>query len=147
MKNNLSKLKIVFAGIGTALLFTFNPSYAQDKNGNQLPTSKGKPTKVPYSKMALTAKYIGVAVADTNWYNWCVSPIQGIDGKIHIFGARWPAAEGTQGRTGPNAQIAHFISDSPEGPFKYVSTVMKSSTLPDPKTMWGATQSAAGICG
>lgn len=103
----------------------------------ELPTAKGKLTKVPYSHMALTAKLVGVAIGDPNWYNWCVSPIQGKDGKIHIFGSRWPAAEGMEGWTGPNAEIAHFVSDKPEGPFKYVATVMKSSMFPDKRTMWG----------
>lgn len=102
-----------------------------------LPSGKGKINKVPYSNMALTAKLVGTAVADSNWYNWCVSPIQGKDGKIHIFGSRWPAKEGMDGWTGPNAEIAHFVADRPEGPFKYVATIMKSSMFTDPKTMWG----------
>jgi len=114
-----------------------NHLFAQDKNGNQLATAKGKPTKVPYSQMALTAKYIGPAIAHPNWYNWCVSPIKGKDGKIHIFGSRWPADEGMEGWTGPNAEIAHFVSDSPEGPFKYVGTILKSTMLPNQNTMSG----------
>jgi hypothetical protein len=111
--------------------------HAQSAPKQELPTAKGKTTKVPYSQMALTAKYAGVAIADPNWYNWCVSPIKGKDGKIHIFGSRWPAAEGMEGWTGPNAEIAHFIGDTPQGPFKYVGAVMKTAMFPDPKTMAG----------
>jgi hypothetical protein len=122
--------------ISFVLIINFH-SQAQDSKVNFLPTAKSKQTKVPYSKMALTAKYVGVAIADTNWFNWCVSPIEGQDGKVHIFGSRWPAKDGMEGWTGPNAEIAHFVSDRPEGPFKYVATIMKSSMFPDPRTMWG----------
>jgi len=102
-----------------------------------LPTAVGKERKLPYSKMATTAKFIGTALADPDWFNWCISPIWGKDGKVHLFGSRWPAADGMEGWTGPNAEIAHFVGDKPEGPFKYVSTIMKTAMFPDPKTMAG----------
>lgn len=101
-----------------------------------LPSAKGKKPKLAYSNMALTAKLIGPAISDPDWYNWCVSPIQGKDGKIHIFGSRWPAKEGMSGWMGQNAEIAHFIADKPEGPFKYVTTVLKTSDFPHPDKMW-----------
>ncbi|WP_256009429.1 glycoside hydrolase family protein [Desertivirga xinjiangensis] len=102
-----------------------------------LRTAKGKPTKVPYAKMALNAKFIGAALADSNWYYWCISPIEGKDKKIHLFASRWPAVEGMDGWSGPNAEIAHFVGDRPEGPFKFVRTIMKTAMFPDPKTMAG----------
>ncbi|WP_316801837.1 hypothetical protein [Pedobacter nototheniae] len=74
--------------ICTIILASFI-AYAQT-----LPTAKGKTPKLPYTKMALTAKLLGTAIADTVWYNWCVSPIIGKDKKVHIFGSRWPAKEG-----------------------------------------------------
>src|ERR1700712_1292467 len=126
------KRKIIFLHLFTTLLLS--GVFAQDKNGNELPTAKGKATKVPYSQMSLSAKYIGPAIADPNFYNWCASPIEGKDGKIHIFGSRWPASEGMEGWTGPSAEIAHFVSDRPEGPFKYVATILKSSMFTDQKT-------------
>jgi len=103
----------------------------------ELPSSKGKETKIPYSSMALTAKFIGPAISQSDWFNWCVSPIQGKDGKIHVFSSRWPATEGMDGWYGKNAEIAHFVGDKPEGPFTYVNTVVTSSMLPDPETMSG----------
>lgn len=137
MKKAITFPNVIITFLFLLMIVGYNRLSAQDINGRQLSTAKGKPTKVPYAQMALTAKYIGPAIADANWYNWCVSPIKGKDGKIHIFGSRWPAVEGMEGWTGPNAEIAHFVSDSPEGPFKYVATVMKSSMFPDPRTMWG----------
>lgn len=90
---------------------------------------------MPYSDMALSARFIGPAVSDKDWYIWCFSPIWGKDGKVHAFCSRWPAAEGMEGWTGANAEIAHYVADRPEGPFRYVATVMKTSMFPDPATM------------
>jgi hypothetical protein len=128
--------------ISAVLLMIVSPlcglrAQTKDTEIKDLPTAKGKTTKVPYAHMALTAKLVGIAIGDANWYNWCVSPIEGKDGKIHLFGSRWPATEGMEGWTGPNAEIAHFVADKPEGPFKYVATIMKSSMFPDKRTMWG----------
>jgi len=122
-----------------ALLLVFSSNgflKAQKRNNNSASSKEGKATKMPYSHMALTAKLIGPATTDPNWYNWCVSPIKGKDGKIHIFGSRWPAKEGMNGWMGQNAEIAHFVSDKPEGPFIYVNTVLKTSDFPHPDKMW-----------
>ena len=89
-------------------------------NRASLPSSAGKELKVPYAPMALNAELIGPAISEKDWFNWCVSPIQGKDGKIHIFSSRWPAAEGMEGWYGRNAEIAHFVAERPEGPFTYV---------------------------
>jgi len=118
------------------LCFSFQLGAQTAKPAPTLLSAKGKALKLPYTKMALTAKLVGTAVSDVNWFNWCVSPIQGKDGKIHIFGSRWPAAEGDQGWMTPSAEIAHFVGEKPEGPFKYVSTVLKTSMFPDSNKMW-----------
>lgn len=101
-----------------------------------LPSAAGKPTKIPYSHMALKAKLIGPATTDPDWYNWCISPIKGKDGKVYIFGSRWPTKEGMGGWTGDNAEIAQFVADKPEGPFTYIRTILKTSMFPDPTKMW-----------
>ncbi|RED23863.1 hypothetical protein BD847_2937 [Flavobacterium cutihirudinis] len=116
-------------------IFSISTLKAQTSQSTKV-LSKEKTTKMPLSHMAQTAKLIGPAISDPNWYNWCVSPIKGKDGKIHIFGSRWPAKEQMDGWMGKNAEIAHFVSDKPEGPFKYVSTVLKSSDFPHPDKMW-----------
>ncbi len=127
----INKKYRTFALLAVSCLLVL-PVVAQD---TCLRTAVGKQHKLPYSHMALTAKYVGVALSDPGWYNWCNSPIKGKDGKIHMFGSRWPAAEGMEGWTGPNAEVAHFVGDRPEGPFSYVSTIMKTAMFPDPKTM------------
>ena len=45
---------------------------------------------MPVTHMALTARLIGPAVEEVDWFNWCVSPIMGEDGKVHIFSSLWP---------------------------------------------------------
>ena len=102
-----------------------------------LKSAKDQELKLPYSKMALSAKLIGTAISEPDWYNWCVSPIMGEDGKVHVFSSRWPAAEGMDGWYGENAQIAHFVGDKPDGPFEYVGSVMKTEIFPDKNTMAG----------
>lgn len=116
-----------------ALFILIHTQLAAQKK--ELPSSKENERKLPYSSFALTARFVGSAIAETDWYNWCISPIQGKDGKIHIFSSRWPADEGMDGWYKENAQIAHFIGDRPEGPFTYLNTIISTSTLPDQATM------------
>lgn len=55
-------------------------------NRASLPSSAGKELKVPYAPMALNAELIGPAISEKDWFNWCVSPIQGRMEK-YIFSA------------------------------------------------------------
>lgn len=100
-----------------------------------LPSAVGATLTLPYSNMALSGQFIGEAVSDKDWYIWCFSPLMCPDGKVHAMCSRWPAVEGMEGWTGKNAEIAHYVADTPEGPFQYVQTVIKSSMLPDSTTM------------
>lgn len=106
-----------------------------NSNVAKLKSGVGKELRMPYSHTALTAKLVGPAIDQKDWFCWCVSPIIGKDGKTHILGARWPKAEGMEGWIGPNAEIAHYVGDRPEGPFSYVGTVLKSDMFPDTSTM------------
>jgi len=123
--------------LSAAIFFTPTLILYAQKEQRKLSSSIHGENKIPYAPMALSAEYIGAAISDSNWYNWCVSPLQTRDGKVHIFGSRWPQKEGMEGWTGANAEIAHFISDNPEGPFKYIATIMKTAMLPDTTVMTG----------
>lgn len=105
------------------------------ENGSGLKSAAGVELTMPVTHMALTARLIGPAVEEVDWFNWCVSPIMGEDGKVHIFSSRWPKSEGMEGWQGRHAQIAHFVGDRPEGPFRYVGPVLTSDMLPDSLTM------------
>lgn len=107
-------------------------TYGQKK---ELVSSNTENRKLEYAPMAHKLRFVGPAISEKEWFNWCVSPVQAKDGKIHVFTSRWPASYGMEGWSEKDAEIAHFIGDSPEGPFSYVNTVLKSSMFPDPKTM------------
>ena len=66
---------------------------AQEVWQDSLRSSRGVSLTMPYSDMALSARFIGPAVSDKDWYIWCFSPIWGKDGKVHAFCSRWRAAE------------------------------------------------------
>ncbi|WP_167615702.1 glycoside hydrolase family protein [Maribellus sediminis] len=59
------------------------------------------------------------------YYNWCSSIIKGDDGKYHLFYSRWPKEYGFLSWL-THSEVAHAISDSPAGPWKYKETVMQS---------------------
>lgn len=102
-----------------------------------LPSGENSELKLPYAPMALSAEFVGPVIDDSTHYVWCFSPLATPDGKIHAMVSQWPVDEGMDGWYGPNAEIAHYVSDSPEGPFTYVSTVLKTDRFADPSTMAG----------
>lgn len=77
---------------------------------------------------------VGRALEFEGYYVWCNSPIQGPDGKTHVFFSRWPKIKSMSGWTN-SSEIAHAVADKPEGPYKYVSTVL----APRGKGFWDAT--------
>ena len=58
------------------------------------------------------------------YYNWCTSMVKGDDGKYHLFYSRWKKDYSFYGWL-TNSEIAHAVSDSPAGPWKYKETVLK----------------------
>ena len=130
-------LTLLLAGACFSLPALLIPAQAQSQTAPRLKSGEGKELRMPYSHTALTARLIGPAISQKDWFCWCVSPLIGHDGKTHIFGARWPKAEGMEGWSGPNAEIAHYVGERPEWPFRYVSTVLTSAMFPDRATMMG----------
>ena len=76
-------------------------------------------------------------------YTWCSSVIKGEDGKYHMFYSRWSHGKRTATDDSMNyifdgfkgwckySEIAYAVSDNLNGPFKYVSTLLKGDG--DPK--------------
>jgi len=77
----------------------------------------------PVSEFSKHLQPVGRALEMKDWYVWCNSPIEGPDGKIHVFFSRWPAAKGMGGWIN-SSEIAHAVADHPEGKFEYVDTVL-----------------------
>lgn len=69
--------------------------------------------------------FIGEAINEPGYDIWGSSPIRDKNGSIHIFCARWPSSipfwEGWRN----NSEIAHYISNQPEGPFRLVKVIGK----------------------
>ncbi|MBK0369271.1 glycoside hydrolase family protein [Flavobacterium agrisoli] len=66
---------------------------------------------------------VGRALEFEDYYVWCNSPIEGPDGKIHVFFSRWPKSKGMGGWLN-GCEIAHAVAEKPEGPYEYVSTIL-----------------------
>lgn len=123
----------IITSILCGLFCFFNSSLFAQRS--RLQSAEGKDLKIPYAKMALTAELLGSVVDEPDWYIWCFSPLMTKDGKVHAFVSRWPAVEGMEGWSEKNAEIAYYVADRPEGPFKYVRTILNSESFPDKKTM------------
>jgi len=59
------------------------------------------------------------------YYNWGASIIKGDDGKYHLFYARWKKEYSFMGWL-LYSEIAHAVSKTPAGPWKYKETVLKN---------------------
>lgn len=75
------------------------------------------------SGFAKRLKPVGRALEMDGYYVWCNSPIEGEDGKIHLFFSRWIAKKGMAGWIN-GCEICRAVSNHPEGPFEYVETVL-----------------------
>lgn len=73
-------------------------------------------------------EYKGIAVQDDDWHIWGASPIMGTDGKTHLFVARWPEETHHKGWY-TDSQIAHYVANSPEGPFKFSDIVLEGTGI------------------
>ena len=125
MKETMKRLSIFLMvvvcsfSIAHALSFTMPdeksscPSY-NTENGNPLP-------------MADKWKYQGIAVKEPGYYLWGASPIRDEKGKIHLFVARWPLVYKFDPGWRSHSEIAHYVAEKPEEPFKFVETVLKGS--------------------
>lgn len=72
-------------------------------------------------------EYVGIAVEEPGYTIWGTSPIIGDDGKTHLFVARWPCELKVDPGWRSHSEIAHYIGDSPEGPFKFSDVAIKST--------------------
>jgi hypothetical protein len=74
-------------------------------------------------------EYLGVVIEDDNYHIWGSSPIRGDDGKVHVFCARFPVKTGF-GQWHTLSEIAHYVGDQPEGPFKEKEVLLRAGATP-----------------
>lgn len=78
---------------------------------------------VPPDNFSSKLKPVGRALELEGYYVWCSSPIDGYDGKVHLFFSRWSSSKGMGGWI-RGSEIAHAVADTPESPFTVVGTVL-----------------------
>jgi len=66
-----------------------------------------------------------VAVEENDFTIWGSSPIMDTEGRVHLFVARWPAELKVDPGWRSDSEIAHYIGESPEGPFKFSEVSLK----------------------
>lgn len=66
---------------------------------------------------------VGRALETEGYYVWCSCPIEGPDGKVHLFFSRWNAAKKMGGWI-RGSEIAHAVAENPEAPFVYRETIL-----------------------
>ncbi|HWA34608.1 MAG TPA: glycoside hydrolase family protein [Cyclobacteriaceae bacterium] len=80
-------------------------------------------TDEPISDFCKRLKPIGRILERESEYVWCNAPIEGPDGKIHVFFSKWHAAKNMSGWLN-GSEIAHAVAATPEGPYEFVETVI-----------------------
>jgi beta-xylosidase len=88
----------------------------------------------PVADFAKTLVPLGRNLEWEKGYVWCNSPIDGPDGKVHVFYSRW-TADRKMGGWLNGCEIAHAVADSPEERFTYVETIL----APRVGNFWDAT--------
>lgn len=76
------------------------------------------------SDLAKRLKPVGRAMETEGYYVWCSSPIEGPDGKIHLFYSRWDSKKGMGGWIN-GSEICHAVADSPEKPFQHLEVIFQ----------------------
>jgi len=79
----------------------------------------------PKTSFADHWEFVGTAVEEPGYTIWGTSPIIGNDGKIHLFVARWPCELKVTPGWLTHSEIAHYVGDSPEGPFVFSDVALK----------------------
>lgn len=75
------------------------------------------------SAFAKKLKPVGRILETEGYFVWCNSPILAPDGKVHVFYSRWTSKMGMGGWIN-SSEIAHAVSDKPEGPYQYIETIL-----------------------
>jgi hypothetical protein len=78
----------------------------------------------PISDFAQRLEPVGRILQLPDWYVWGSSAIDGPDGKVHLFTARWPKNTGHRGWS-THSEIMHSVSESAEGPFEVVDVPLQ----------------------
>ena len=85
------------------------------------------PNDLRESALCKSLEYAGVAVDEPGYHIWGTSPIMDDAGKVHLFVARFPNTKPFDDSWRQDYEIAHYIGDTPEGPFAFVDVALKGT--------------------
>jgi hypothetical protein len=109
LKNKQIKImKTILALFTGVITFFCQPLHAQDE-----------------TEFADHWEFVGKAVEEPGYTIWGTSPIWGDDGKVHLFVARWPGELKVDPGWRTHSEIAHYIGDTPVGPFRFSELTVK----------------------
>ncbi|QPH39700.1 glycoside hydrolase family protein [Pedobacter endophyticus] len=72
-------------------------------------------------------QFIGPSIQEADYHVWGASPIIDELGKVHLFAARWRKRHKVDPGWRSHSEIAHYISNNPEGPFQFSDVVLKGT--------------------
>ena len=72
-------------------------------------------------------QFVKVILEEPGYHLWGSSPIWGEDGKVHLFVARWKVEHSFDPGWRSHSEIAHYVGDNPEGPFKFSDIVLQGT--------------------
>ncbi|MCT4590422.1 MAG: glycoside hydrolase family protein [Carboxylicivirga sp.] len=124
------KLRVISL-ITTVLLFVLVFISCRTKTNKQTGSSSiDKEQKAGQESFASLLQWTGAKVEDENFSIWGSCPIMGDDCKVHVFSARWPE-QNVDPAWRKSSEIAHYVADSPEGPFVFSDVAVKGSGIKD----------------
>jgi len=71
--------------------------------------------------------WVGLAVHAPGYHVWGSSPVIDDEGKVHLFVARWPSNAPFDRGWRHDSEIARYVGDSPQGPFRFVDVVLRGT--------------------
>lgn len=85
--------------------------------------SAGRTAPRPISGFCKRLKPVGRILEMKDYYVWCNSPIEGPDGKIHVYFSRWKETYGMSGWI-HKCEIAHAVAASAESQFELADVAL-----------------------
>jgi hypothetical protein len=84
---------------------------------------------IPESKFCRRLTACGRILEDPDYNIWCCSPIDGPDGRVHVFYSRWKNRHGHGGWL-THCEVAHAVADRPEGPYSFCDVALDGTGQP-----------------
>jgi hypothetical protein len=85
------------------------------------------PASAQQETFADSWEFVGIAVEEPGYTIWGTSPIIGDDGMVHLFVARWACELKVDPGWRSHSEIAHYVGESPEGPFKFSDVAIRGT--------------------